>query len=429
MAQLDGIRRGVATTLGRAARAVMRLRGGGSAVPGRVALAIAPGFLRTAVEGLPLGVVFVSGSNGKSTTTHFLTTLLRAHGLKVFTNSSGGNLPQGIASSMLPDVGRNGRLRADIAVLEVDEAYGPQLLEHLNPRGVLLLNVQVDQLNRFYDPSRVAGFLETIALACRDFAVLNADDDSLRALGARLPQPVDWFGVSDELVRSAPNGLSNFETVAGAPDPISADARVVQVLDLGDRRARVRMGDEVDEVSLPARGLHYAVDAAGAVATAMRVLGDRFSPATVRDALAVTKTVYGRGEILEHRGEQIEIIMMKNPPSLQMNVDALDEAPEQVLVAVDEGTPDPSWIYGSDLSKLDHVDIVSGTKAWQIATRLEYGGIPVGDVEPNTSAAVDAFLRLSPPSRGRKLLIVNYEEMMAIRRKLGASGIEGKVNS
>ncbi|MGO2112887.1 MAG: MurT ligase domain-containing protein, partial [Pseudoclavibacter sp.] len=131
----------------------------------------------------------------------------------------------------------------------------------------------------------------------------------------------------------------------------------------------------------------------------------------------------------EYRGQELEIVMMKNPPSLQMNLDALDGTPERVLVAVDEGTPDPSWIFGSDLSKLRHVDLVSGTKAWQIAARLEYGGIPVGRVEPNTSAAVDAFLKLPAPSSGRKLLIVNYEEMMAIRRKLGASGLEGKVNS
>ncbi|MGO2111665.1 MAG: Mur ligase family protein, partial [Pseudoclavibacter sp.] len=232
----------------------MRLRGGGSAVPGRVALAIAPDFLRTAVEGLPLGVVFVSGSNGKSTTTHFLTTMLRAHGLKVFSNSSGGNLPQGIASSMLPDVGSDGRLQADIAVLEVDEAFGPQLLEHLHPRGVLLLNVQVDQLNRFYDPTRVAGFLETIANACDDFAVLNADDESLRGLGERLTQPVSWFGVSDDLVRSSPNGLSNFETAAGAPAAIDDDFRTVQVTALADRRAQLRIGGAVEEVALPARG-------------------------------------------------------------------------------------------------------------------------------------------------------------------------------
>ena len=120
---------------------------------------------------------------------------------------------------------------------------------------------------------------------------------------------------------------------------------------------------------------------------------------------------------------------MKNPPSLQMNLDALEEAPEQVFVSVDEGTPDPSWIFGADLSRLDHVDVVSGTKAWQIAARLGYGDIPVGLVEPSLGEALDKFLALPKPSRGMKTMIVNYEQMMSIRRRLGQSGIEGKVNS
>lgn len=201
------LRRMIAVGLGRSARGAMRLRGGGSAVPGRVALAISPDFLETAVAKLPLGVIFVSGSNGKSTTTHFLTRMLRRHGLRVFTNSSGGNLPQGIASSMLPDVDVNGNLRADIAVLEVDEAYGPRLLGHLHPRGVLLLNVQVDQLNRFYDPSRVTEFLRTIAAACGDFSVLNADDASLRSLPLSLEAPVTWF-------ESLPSSSSSPRTVS-----------------------------------------------------------------------------------------------------------------------------------------------------------------------------------------------------------------------
>lgn len=426
---MQRIRGMVATALGRTARAAMRLRGGGSAVPGRVTLAVDPGFLRRAVERLPGGVVFVSGSNGKSTTTHFLTTMLRAHGLKVFSNSSGGNLPQGIASAMLPDVDGSGHLRADIAVLEVDEAFGPRLLPHLHPRGVLLLNVQVDQLNRFHDPARVTGFLETIAEACRDFAVLNADDDSLRALGGRLTQPVSWFGADATLIEAAPNGLSNFEEVGGVAEQVPDEDRVTQLVGLDGLDARIRIGSSAVPVRLPARGLHYAVDAAGAIAAAIQILGPRFDAATASRALEGTATVYGRGEILRARGEDIEIIMMKNPPSLQMNLDALAEPPEQLFMAVDEGTPDPSWIYGSDLSRIDHVDVVSGTKAWQIATRLEYGRIPVGHVEPQLGAALDRFLALPRPGRGHKTMIVNYEQMMAIRRRLGASGIEGKANS
>jgi hypothetical protein len=116
---------------------------------------------------------------------------------------------------------------------------------------------------------------------------------------------------------------------------------------------------------------------------------------------------------------------MKNPPSLQVNLDYLDR-PEQVLVAVDEGTPDPSWIYGSDLSKLDHVDVVTGSKAWQLATRFGYDELPVGLVEPSLKPALAQFLALPKPSRGVKTLIVNYEQMMLIRKELGYLELEGK---
>jgi hypothetical protein len=125
------------------------------------------------------------------------------------------------------------------------------------------------------------------------------------------------------------------------------------------------------------------------------------------------------------RGEDIEIIMMKNPPSLQLNLDYLDAAPEQVYVAVDEGTPDPSWIYDIDLSSLDHVNVVTGTKAWQFATRFAYSGIPVGQVVPEWRAALEAFLSLPRPALGMKTMIVNYEQMMLIRKHLGFLDLEG----
>lgn len=425
-----GLRTTAAILAGRATRVVTRLRGGGAALPGRIALAIDPGLIERAVSRLPAGVVFVSGSNGKSTTTHFLTRIVRAHGLRVFTNGSGGNLPQGIASSVLPDVDGGGHLKADIAILEVDEAYGPQLVPLLHPRGALLLNIQVDQLNRFYDPARVAGFLRTIAQACGDFVVLNADDVSLRALAPDVAAPVSWFGVdAATAASSARNGLANYDDLSARPVDVADDARAVQVTRVAGRDISLRIAGEEHAVRLPVRGLHYAVDAAGAVETARRILGDRFDARIAAEALTSTPTVYGRGEVMHVGGEDIEIVMMKNAPSLQVNLDALDGIPEQLFVAVDEGTPDPSWIYGTDLSAIDHVDVLTGTKAWQLATRFGYGGVAVGAVEPDLGPALDRFLALPRPSTGIKTMIVNYEQMMEIRRRLGQSGIEGKSNT
>lgn len=406
---------------------MLRLRGGGSAVPGRVLLALSPGFLRRAVATMPLGVVFVSGSNGKSTTTHMLVAILRAHGVAVFSNPTGANLPQGIASAMLASVPLDGRLREDVAVLEVDEAFGPRLATQLAPHSVLLVNLQVDQLNRFYEPERVAGMLETIARAADRHLVVNGDDENLRGIAERVASSgaaLSEFAVEPALLAQGPAWLARGDNPALATAAPARDAAAT-VTALQDASARLATASGSVDIRLPARGLHYAVDAAAATAMALALLGERFDLAAVATGMSSMEPVYGRSEVIVVAGEEIELLTMKNPPSLQVNLDYLEPHPEQVLVAVDEGTPDPSWIYGSDLSRLDHVDVITGTKAWQLATRFLYGDIAVGNVLEDLDAALDTFLALPRPSRGRKTMVVNYEQMMFIRAKLGYRGLEG----
>ncbi len=420
----------LAVLVGRAVRVVARLRGGGSAIPGNIALRIAPRFLEHALGGLPLGVVFVTGSNGKSTTTNMLVGVLRAHGMRVFTNPSGANLPQGIASALLASVPLDGRVRDDIAVLEVDEAYGVGLADRLAPTDLLLLNLQIDQLNRFHEPDRVYGMLERIRDAARRRVIVNAADPNTAALGreSRADQEVVVFDVAPEALAASRHGVAAAPratpTGASPERPALPEASVV-VLQVEGTMASIAVGGERASIALPARGLHYAVDAAAALATARSLLGAKFDRATAESAFAGLDTVYGRGEILDARGQQIELVMMKNPPSLQLNLDALGRVPQRVMVAVDEGTPDPSWIYDTDLSTLDHVDIVTGTKAWQWATRLAYEGIEVGAVIEEFPAAVDAFLALPEPSDGPKVAVINYELMMELRLRMGYLDLEG----
>ncbi len=418
----------LAVGAGRLVRWAARRRGGGSAFPGLVAMKIAPDFLERTIADLPLGVVAVSGSNGKSTTTNMVSAILRAHGLRVFTNPSGGNLPQGIASAVLADASGAGRLAADVAVLEIDEAYGVQLSRLLKPRTVLLLNVQIDQLNRFFEPDRVAGMLAKIASTATGALVLNADDEHLVGLGAALPDGssarVSYFATSPELLGAVSQGMLSAPRFGSAATATATTPDVVATA-LDGREAVIEVDGVPTTVRLPARGVHYAVDAAAAVAAARAALGERFSAATAALALAELETVYGRGETLSANGEDIEIIMMKNPASLQLNLDSLGTTPEQVFLAVDNGTPDPSWLYDIDLSRLSHADVISGTKGYQLAVRLAYDGLPVGVVEPELRAAVRRFLALPRPATGRKTMIVNYEQMMLIRKILGYTDLEG----
>ena len=59
-------------------------------MPGLVVNRIAPRFLSRTLAAMPDGLVIVSGSSGKSTTTKMLVAVLRAHGIDVFTVPGSG---------------------------------------------------------------------------------------------------------------------------------------------------------------------------------------------------------------------------------------------------------------------------------------------------------------------------------------------------
>ncbi|PTW91673.1 uncharacterized protein DUF1727 [Microbacteriaceae bacterium MWH-Ta3] len=418
----------LAVVLGRIVRVLTRLRGGGSALPGWVALRVAPNFLSTVFDTFAsrgeAPIIVVTGSNGKSTTTAMIVAALEANGHIVFSNPSGGNLPQGVASAVLASVSLRGSLKASAIVLELDEAYGPKLVATIKPTHAVLLNIQVDQLNRFFEPERVIEMVHQIGASAQTIIVNDADANT-RAIGNILAMQSHAVYGFDVDPAAAPRGV--YDAHVGIQT--RADRRAPRAL-VTAQSARVT-GIEVDgetvSVHLPAAGLHYALDAAAAIATVAVVMGSRHDASVSARAISDLNPVYGRGEEVQAFAAPLTIVMMKNHPSLQMNLDALQEAPESLYMAVDEGTPDPSWIYDIDVSALDHVDVLSGTKAWQWETRLAYAEIPVGLVEENTSRAFAHFGVATTPSRQEfRTAIVNYEQMMDLRRELGYKEIEGQ---
>ncbi|GAA2014445.1 MurT ligase domain-containing protein [Microbacterium ulmi] len=412
-----------AVLAGKLARVATRLRGGGSAFPGYLTNKLAPSLLPDIARGFPLGVVFVLGSNGKTTTTHMVSEVLRAHGLTVFTNPTGANLPQGITSALLADGTITGRVRADVAVLEVDEAFAADLADILSPSVVLSLNVQVDQLYRFFETERVADMMLDTSTRATGGVIVNRDDPYLSKIDpATLKAPVTYFGVAPEILNRSAHGLANaMDTRSGVAGTEGLEAQA-EVVEIAGNTVTVDLEGERAVVKTPARGLHYAADAAAALATARQVLGDAFRLDAAARGFAAMKPAYGRGELLPLRAEgdeQVEFVMFKNGPSLQLNLDALDTAPERLLLAIDEGTPDVSWLYDVDFDAFDHVDVITGDKAYQLATRIAYAGIPIGVVEPDMEKAV-ALMRAFPrTAEGRQTWFVNYELMMIGRRLLG----------
>jgi len=425
-----GLKLALPILVGRSVRLLARLRGGGSAFPGLVTRKLAPTFIADTMAQLPHGVVVVLGSNGKSTTTNILTAIMREHGLRVFTNPSGANLPQGIASSLLAEVSLTGKLKADVGVIEVDEAFGEVICRELKPTAAVILNLQIDQIYRFFEPERVAQMFRDILAQVSKRVVLNRDDNFLRSLAHDLSDEnrldVSFFGASPEVVAAAPHGQvlardygnENSDRVAALNAPFA------EVVSLDGNNSVIRVGGVDNAVRLPVRGLHYAVDTAGAISLAAAALGDTFSLETAIRAVQEAKTVYGRGEVLKDGDIDIEILLLKNLASLQLNLDYLEGTPDSVLFALDAGSKDPSWLYAADLSRLGYVDVVSGPKAAFVALRLAYEGIEYGTIEPDVVKAVQLLQRTPAPASGTRTLILDYDQMLLTRKHLGYKDLE-----
>lgn len=413
-----------AILVGRLTRFAARLRkpGGGSAVPGLIVNTIAPGYLKRTLSGFPQGLVVVSGSSGKSTTTKMLVAILRAHGMDVFTNPSTANISQGLTSALLERADWQGRVPGDVAVLEMDEGHGALVMQGVDARVVAITNVMVDQIDRFHDSEMVAGMLARIAARAGESVVVNADDAYLERLAAGLRPgvAVHRYGVSETVLAASPRGLGYTETSA---ERLGTGAGVV-VETVDGASAVLRDGAASVDIGLPARGTHYAVDAATAYTTAKAVLGDRFSPDTAATALSGIPAVFGRGERLTVRGQQVEFVLVQNPSSYQLNVDSIAPGTEQILFAVGSDVRDPSYFWPTDASSLGRVSLVTGSKAPEAALMLAYDGVEIGRVEPELTRALDDFLAAPPPANGVKTIVFTADSMRRTRAHLGLSGAE-----
>lgn len=413
-----------AILVGRFVRFLARLRkpGGGSAVPGLVVNRIAPGYLTSTLSGFPQGLLVVSGSSGKSTTTKMLVAILRAHGVDVFTNPSTANISQGLTSALLERADWRGRVPGEVAVLEMDEGHGAVVMRGVDARIVALTNVMVDQIDRFHDPEMVVTMLSRIASRAHESVIVNADDAALERLAGRFAPgvAVHRYGVAQTVMDASPRGLGYAET---SPERLSAEAGVL-VASVEGARTELRDGGLNLRVDLPARGTHYAVDAAAAYTTAKAALGDRFEPELAAQALSSIPAVFGRGERVTIRGQEVEFVLVQNPASYQLNVDGVEAGTEQILFAIGSDVRDPSYFWPTDASALGRVAIVSGSKADEAALMLAYDGVQIDRVEPDLGRAVDDFLAAPPPARGVKTIIFSADSMRRTRAHLGLTGAD-----
>ena len=468
--------------IGKAVRAASRLaHGGGSAFPGKIVEQIDPQFLARTLQQLPLGVVLVSGTNGKTTTTRMVASMLESLGLKVFTNPTGSNFTRGVVSSLLAEVSLGGKLDADIAVLELDEAYAVHFVKQVQPDYCLLLNVMRDQLDRFGEIDNTAKLLSKAAEATTGTVVLNREDPRIARLAdvAHTEDGVEvrYFGLDGSLRSFFPSDDDMHTTVdtassanieiddaaviakTGENAEKSEDAAIaeqlpadVTLLAVGDHRASFGIDGETYETGVRLEGVYNLYNAAAALAVVRAVVADAqamflpfeqnvtdellrqvgisqrmidFAHSTTQamiDAAAEVTPAFGRGEVIDVNGSPVELLLVKNPMGFRLSLASFTPEGCDTMIAINDEYADGrdmSWLWDVDFSSLrgTGVAMVSGVRAWDMALRLEYDQVPVNSVNTELEEAVSTFVNANPGTP--KHIYCTYTAMLKTRAALG----------
>lgn len=404
--------------MGKTIAGAVRLRGrsGGQALPGLVVETLVPRYLGAMLGQLPEGVVIITGTNGKTTTTKMVVEMLRLQGKKVLTNATGSNLTRGIISSVSQQASASGKLPFDLAVFELDEAYARQFTDVVRPRFVLALNASRDQLDRFGEVDMVAKLIGDTMLSATEAMIVNADDKRLSAIAAASKKPTRYFGVAPKLLHLYPRDDELVSVGGKTPTLEAADVPLmVELTDFKGDAATYRLGKARITTELQVTGQHNFQNAAGALALASSLLPD-ISAAELGQALATVRPAFGRGEVFTLKnGSQLQLNLVKNPASFRQGLASYVRPHTKVMIAINDRVADSrdmSWLWDIDFRDLSTggVALTAGSRAVDMALRLQYDDVNVGAVVPELERALKTFS--SQP--GDKVVFASYTAMLRL---------------
>ncbi len=395
--------------------------GAASVLPGEIARRLQPKLLQLLSSQVKLGVILIAGTNGKTTTSLLLRTMLENKGWRVAHNATGANLENGLMTTLLENTNLIGQLNADYAILEVDENVVPKVLRPIQPQVILGLNLFRDQLDRYGEVDTISQrWKEAIAsLPPETVIIVNADDPTLSYMGQQLSQNVLFFGLSEpeQYLDEIPHAVDSIYCPScGHP----LEYKGVYLSHLGDYNCpscgfhKGQLAVNSNDYPQILIGLYNKYNTLAAVLAAQQLGVDE---ATIRDTITNFQAAFGRAEELEVNGKHVRILLSKNPVGMNETIRAVNQArgerreargeeegrgaegqrgrgdnyqlpttnyqlpitkPSPVLLVLNDRIPDGtdvSWIWDVDTEKLVEQGgtlVVSGDRVYDMALRLRY---------------------------------------------------------
>ncbi len=422
------------------------MKRGGTSLPGKLALKIDPNYLKTLSSGVR--TVVLTGTNGKTTSTHIVAQALENMGVEAFYNRSGANLIQGITTEFAIRSSLGGKPRYDVAAIECDEGALRRVCEALDPEVLVVTNVFRDQLDRYGEVTHTLDNIRAgVVNSPHATLVLNADDSMVASLADDVSNETLFYGVNCEIYPERVADLSDathcikcsteyqYDYVTYAhlggfacpncgyrrPDPSVAVTEIVErrtdsctlAFDVEGERAEV-------PVDVPAG---YDIYNCACVVAGM--LAFKFPKEQAFKAVGHFKHGFGRGEEFEIGGNRVRLMLMKNPAGCNQIINLLLNEPDTnmgiVLLLNDQECDgiDVSWIYDASWESVcahKSEAICGGSRAEDMAVRLKYAGMPAGGirVEKDYGRLFDLLGEAHHPTT----VVANYSSMLEFRAEV-----------
>lgn len=417
-----------------------------SSTPGVIALKICPDLIERLSSGIKNGVIVTCGTNGKTTTNNLLNSALLKCGYTTVCNNLGANMLGGIATAFALSAGLGGKVSADWAVLEIDEASARRVFAHIKPNYMIITNLFRDQLDRYGEIDITVDLLnEAINMADGVKLVLNGDDPLTAAFGEG--KNAAYFGISEKVLPQVDEtkegqfcvkcghemkydyfhysqlGCYKCENCGNSRPKIDFSATHIDL----SETMKFTVNDSV-KIDVNYRGFYniYNILAVYSALSVMNVNTEGFN-----ELLADYKPQIGRMELMD-LGKPVILNLAKNPAGFNQAIQTvmLDKRKKDIIVAINDlanDGRDVSWLWDVDFENLSDENLNSltttGIRLYDISLRFKYADIKVDYITHNMKQAI---MRCLSTDAEVCYVLVNYTAlyptqttMLEIKKELG----------
>ncbi len=367
---------------------------GGTNLPGKIALKLYPNILMETSKGYK--TIFVTGTNGKTTTTKMIVNMIKNNGFQVITNDAGANMKPGITTTFISNYKK--RTEEAFAVIEIDEANLKLVSCDVNVNYLLITNIFRDQLDRYGEVyTTLVKILEGVNRT-DTVLVLNGDEPLFGNLDKE--NRIDYFGfdikndneidvnVEGKFCIKCGNPYSyNFLSYSHIGDYYCEKCgyKRPELNFVANNIIQNKDGTSTFEyknisINIKMLGLYNVYNALSAISIS-EVIGLDLDKSV--EALRNEDSPFGRQEEVIINDKKVMLMLVKNPAGFNEALNTLLAIEDDVTASFilndkfADGT-DVSWIYDVSFEKVNQIikkAYVGGDRAFDMAIRLNVSGV------------------------------------------------------